>query len=301
MKLLVTGAWQGAKENLNALRAMGHEIAFLQQEKEALPVDPAWVEGVICNGLFLHHPLSDFPNLRYIQLTSAGFDRVPMDAVKARGIAIHNARGVYSAPMAEHAVWGVLSLYHQAPFFFENQAKSSWEKHRGLRELAGKTVCILGAGSVGTECAKRFRAFACRVVGVNRTVRENPAFDATLPMDALKDALAQADVVVLTLPLTDATRGLMNAERLAHMKPGAVLVNIARGAIVEEQALIETLQSHLGGAVLDVFDPEPLSPESPLWRMENVIVTPHNSFVSDGNAVRLDSLILKNLREDAHE
>ena len=295
MKLLVTGAWQGAKENMDALRAMGHEIAFLQQEKEALPVDPAWVEGAVCNGLFLHHPLSCFPNLRYIQLTSAGFDRVPMDEIRARGIEIRNARGVYSVPMAEHAVWGVLSLYHQARFFFGNQAESRWEKHRGLRELAGKTVCILGTGSVGTECAKRFRAFSCRVLGVNRTVRENPAFDAVLPMDALADALRQADVVVLTLPLTEETRGLMNAERLALMKPGAVLVNIARGAIVSERALIEALQGSLGGAVLDVFDPEPLAPESPLWTMENVIVTPHNSFVSDGNAARLNSLILGNL------
>ena len=153
MKLLITGAWQGAKEHLDALRAMGHEVAFLQQEKEALPVDPAWVEGVICNGLFLHHPLSDFPNLRYIQLTSAGFDRVPMDEVKAGGVEIRNARGVYSVPMAEHAVWGVLSLYHQAPFFLRNQAHARWEKHRGLLELAGKTVCILGTGSVGTACA----------------------------------------------------------------------------------------------------------------------------------------------------
>ena len=295
MKLLVTGAWQGAKENMDALRAMGHEIAFLQQEKEALPVDPAWVEGAVCNGLFLHHPLSCFPNLRYIQLTSAGFDRVPMDEIRARGIEIRNARGVYSVPMAEHAVWGVLSLYHQARFFFGNQAESRWEKHRGLRELAGKTVCILGTGSVGTECAKRFRAFSCRVLGVNRTVRENPAFDAVLPMDALADALRQADVVVLTLPLTEETRGLMNAERLALMTPGAALVNIARGAIVSERALIEALQGSLGGAVLDVFDPEPLAPESPLWTMENVIVTPHNSFVSDGNAARLNSLILGNL------
>ena len=300
MKLLVTGAWQGAKENMDALRAMGHEIAFLQQEKEALPVDPAWVEGVICNGLFLHHPLSVFPNLRYIQLTSAGFDRVPMDAVKARGMAIRNARGVYSIPMAEHAVWGVLSLYHQAPFFLKNQTESRWEKHRGLVELAGKTVCILGTGSVGTECARRFRAFDCRVLGLNRTVRENAAFDEALPMERLEKTLSVSDVVVLTLPLTDATRGLMNAERLEKMKPGAVLVNIARGALIEEAALIEALQANLSGAVLDVFESEPLPPESPFWTMENVIVTPHNSFVSDGNAARLNALILQNLREYAH-
>ena len=300
MNLLVTGAWQSAKENMDVLRSMGHEIAFLQQEKEALPVDPAWVEGVICNGLFLHHPIDSFPNLRYIQLTSAGFDRVPMDEIRARGIVVHNARGVYSIPMAEHAVWGVLSLYHQAPFFLKNQTESRWEKHRGLVELAGKTVCILGTGSVGTECARRVRAFDCRVLGVNRTVRENAAFDAVLPMDALSDSLSQADVVVLTLPLTEATRGLMDAERLAQIKTGAVLVNIARGALVEEAALIDALQTRLGGAVLDVFDPEPLFPDSSLWTMENVIVTPHNSFVADGNAARLKDLILKNLREYAH-
>ena len=300
MKLLITGAWQGAKEHLDALRAMGHEVAFLQQEKEALPVDPAWVEGVICNGLFLYHPLSGFPNLRYIQLTSAGFDRVPMDEVKAGGVEIRNARGVYSVPMAEHAVWGVLSLYHQAPFFLRNQAQARWEKHRGLLELAGKTVCILGTGSVGTACAERFRAFSCRVVGVNRTVRALAAFDEVLPMDALDDALARSDVVVVTLPLTDTTRALLNAGRLEKMKPGAVLVNIARGALIEETALVDALQSRLGGAVLDVFDSEPLPPESPLWTMENVIVTPHNSFDSDGNAARLDGLILKNLREYAN-
>ena len=300
MRLLVTGAWQGAKEHLDTLAAMGHEVAFLQQEKEALPVDPAWVEGAICNGLFLHHPLSGFPNLRYIQLTSAGFDRVPMDEVKAGGIEIRNARGVYSVPMAEHAVWGVLSLYHQAPFFLRNQAQARWEKHRGLLELAGKTVCILGTGSVGTACAARFRAFSCRVVGVNRTVRESAAFDEVLPVERLEKTLSDADVVVLTLPLTEATRGLMNAERLEKMKPGAVLVNIARGALIEEAALIDALQSRLGGAVLDVFDSEPLPPESPLWTMENVIVTPHNSFVSDGNAARLRDLIFANLREYAN-
>ncbi len=297
MRLLVTGAWQDAGAHLDMLTAMGHEVAFLQQEKEPLPVDPAWVEGVICNGLFLHHPIEAFTSLRYIQLTSAGFDRVPMDAVRARRITIRNARGVYSVPMAEHALWGVLSLYHQGAFFLKNQRKARWEKHRGLRELAGKTVCILGCGSVGTECAGRFRAFGCRVVGVNRTVRENAAFDAILPLTALDEALAQTDVVVITLPLTEQTRGLMNDERLAVMKPGAVLVNIARGAIVDADALLRALDENLSGAVLDVFEPEPLAPESPLWHRPDVIVTPHNSFVGDGNAARLRAVILKNLED----
>ena len=146
MNLLITGAWQGAKDHLDALRAMGHEIVFLQQEKDALPVDPAWVEGVICNGLFLHHPIESFPNLQYIQLTSAGFDRVPMDYAKAHGIEIHNARGVYSIPMAEFSIAGVLQLYKQGRFFYENQKARRWEKRRDLMELSGKTVLILGCG-----------------------------------------------------------------------------------------------------------------------------------------------------------
>ncbi len=295
MNLLITGAWQEAEAHLDELRAMGHEIEFLRQEKDALPCKGSWVEGIVCNGLFLHHELDEVPRLRYLQLTSAGLDRIPLERMRLKGVRIHNARGVYSVPMAEHAVWGVLSLYRRAPLLLKNQAEARWEKRRDLVELAGKTVCILGTGSVGTECAGRFRAFGCRVLGVNRTVREDPAFHQILPMDSLDDALAAADVAVLTLPLTEQTRGVMNAERLGRMKPGAILVNIARGALVEETALTDALQGRLGGAVLDVFEDEPLSADSPLWRMENVIVTPHNSFVGDGNAARLWAVIQENL------
>ena len=296
MKLLVTGAWQGAKTHMETLTAMGHEIIFLQQEREALPCPAAEIEGVIGNGLFLHHPLEDFTALRYIQLTSAGFDRVPMDVVHARKITVHNARGVYSIPMAEHALWGVLTLYRQGAFFVQKQAQRLWEKRRDLLELGGKTVCVLGCGSVGTACAERFRAMGCRVLGVNRTVRESTAFDAVYPFDQMDDVLAQADVVIVTLPLTDETRGLLNAARFAAMKPGAVLVNIARGALVDEGALLDALEGKLRGAVLDVFETEPLAPGSPFWDRENVLLTPHNSFVGDGNAARLDTLILENLR-----
>ena len=297
MNLLVTGAFDWTEKELNMLRAIGHKVVFMQQEKTPLPCDAAWVEGIIGNGIFLSHSIEQFTSLRYIQLTSAGFDRVPMDYVKQHGIEIHNARGVYSIPMAEFAVSGVLQLYKQSGYFHENQKAHKWEKHRGLLELFGKNVCIVGCGSVGTECAKRFKAFGCSVTGVDVKPYQNKVYDTMLPLDSLDNVLTNADVTILTLPLTEETRHFINADRFAAMKRGAVLVNIARGAIIDTNALITALNTHLGGAILDVFEEEPLEEHSPLWDMENVILTPHNSFVGDGNHERLFNLILKNLNK----
>lgn len=295
MNLLVTGAWSDGKNCISELEAMGHSVCFMQFEKDDLPCPYEWVEGVICNGLFLTHPIERFKNLRYIQLTSAGFDRVDMDYVKAHGIEIHNARGVYSIPMAEFALCGVLQLYKQAAFFRENQKQHLWEKHRGLMELADKTVLIVGCGSVGNECAKRFKAFDCKIIGVDLFPREDSLYSKILPLDKLDEALTQADIVVLTLPLTEQTKHLMDEERFSLMKDGATLVNIARGAIIDTNALINHID-RLTGAVLDVFEEEPLSTDSPLWDEQNIILTPHNSFVGDGNGERLRSIILSNLR-----
>lgn len=294
MNLLVTGAWSDGKNCISELEAMGHSVCFMQFEKDDLPCSYDWVEGVICNGLFLSHPIERFTNLRYIQLTSAGFDRVDMDYVKAHGIEIHNARGVYSIPMAEFALCGVLQLYKQAAFFRENQKQHLWEKHRGLLELSGKMVLIVGCGSVGNECAKRFMAFGCEVIGVDLFPREDSLYSEMLPLDKLDEALQQADVVVLTLPLTEQTKHLMNEERFSLMKDGATLVNIARGAIVDTTALLNHID-RLTGAVLDVFEEEPLSEHSPLWDKQNIILTPHNSFVGEGNGEKLKEIIIYNL------
>ncbi len=294
MKLLVTGAWKCTKEQLKEIERMGHSVVFMQNEKDPLPCSYEEIEGAICNGLFLSHPIEKFTSLRYIQLTSAGFDRVPMDYVQAHGIKISNARGVYSIPMAEFAISGVLQLYKQSRFFYKNQKKSVWEKHRGLLELYGKTVCIVGCGSVGTECAKRFGAFGCRVIGVDLFPRMDEAYENICALSEIDKCLAKSDVVVLTLPLTEETRYMMNETRFAAMKDGSVLVNIARGAVVDEQSLIKALDNKLLGAVLDVFEEEPLSSDNGLWEKENVIITPHNSFVGDGNAERLYRVILEN-------
>lgn len=296
MKLLVTGAWKATAEQLDALRGLGHEIVFQQQEKDPLVCPYESVEGVIANGLFLSHPIEKFTNLRYIQLTSAGFDRVPMDYVKAHGIEIHNARGVYSVPMAEHAIAGVLALYRRLHDFRAFQQQRSWEKLRDLEELNGKSVLILGCGSVGTECARRFAAFNCRVIGVD-VVSFTPdrVFQEFHLLNELDALLPQADVVVLTLPLADDTRKLMDTRRLALLKDRAVVVSISRGAVIDQAALQKEIASNRLRAVLDVFDNEPLDEASQLWTSPNAIITPHVSFVGNQNPDRLAKVILENL------
>lgn len=294
MNLLVTGAWQQATDYLEELEKE-HEVIFMQWENKELPCEYEWVEGIIGNGIFLSHPIERFKNLRYIQLTSAGYDRVPMNYVEEHQIKIHNARGVYNIPMAEFAIAGVLQLYKQARFFSNNQKNHQWIKHRDLLELNGKKVCIVGCGSVGTECAKRFSAFGCHVVGIDLYPREDEYYQEILHLKMLDDVLSQMDIIVLTLPLTEETHYLMNDGRFKQLKEGAVLVNIARGAVVDTEALIKNLDK-LGGAVLDVFEEEPLSGDSELWDREDVILTPHNSFVGENNQKRLLEVIMENLK-----
>lgn len=285
MHILITGAWQDARQHIEEIEKMGHEVCFLQYEKDNFPCEYEWVEGVICNGLFLHHPIERLTHLRYIQLTSAGYDRVPMDYVKAHGIEIYNAKGVYSIPMAEFAVAGVLSLYKKLAVFREQQKNHEWIKHRDLMELNGKMVCIVGCGDVGQECEKRFAVFGCKIVEVHRDMKN-------------LEAIKTADVVVVTIALTESARHLIKP---SEMKDGAVLVNISRGTVVDQSNLIETLLSGKISAVLDVFEEEPLPADSPLWGMENVIVTPHNSFAGNGNAERLSALIIGNIRRCLNE
>ena len=297
MRLLLTGAWAQAEAQIPTLEALGHRPVLLPQERDPLPCDPGEIEGVVCNGLFLHHPIQAFPRLRYIQLTSAGLDRVSLAEIRARGITLHNARGVYSVPMAEFALAGVLALYKQTRFFLDQQRSRRWEKRRDLGELFGRRVAILGCGSVGTECARRFAAFGCPVTGVDLFPRQDPAYAAIQPLEALDRLLPETDILILTLPLSPETRGLMDARRLGLLPPEALLVNVARGGLVEEGALCAALaEGRLAGAVLDVFETEPLPPDSPLWAMEQVLLSPHNSFVGPGNPERLTRLILENLR-----
>jgi len=165
-----------------------------------------------------------------------------------------------------------------------------------MLELNGKTVCILGCGSVGTECAKRLKAFGCKVIGADIVNREHEIFDQVVLINDVQIVLRQTDVLIITMPLTEKTVHFIDKQKIERLKPQAIVVNIARGKIIDELALIEALENRrLGGAVLDVFEEEPLDESSPIWNMDNVVLTPHNCFIGEGNASRLDKVIFKGL------
>jgi phosphoglycerate dehydrogenase-like enzyme len=295
-KLLLTGAFKYSRKQLSNLEHLGYEIVFVQDERKTLNIDVSDIDAVVCNSLFLYNDIKEFKNLRTIQLTSTGLDRVPLDYINEKGIRLFNARGVYSIPMAECAVLKILEIYKKSRVFYKNQELHKWEKQRELLELTDKTATIIGYGSVGTEIAKRLKAFGVNVISVDRQIREDECVDEALLIDDLDSALEKSDVIILTLPLTDETKHLINEDKIEVIKDDAVLINVSRGGIIDETALIESLnKDKFLGVALDVFEEEPLD-ESSLWDFENVIITPHNSFVSDKVNERLFKLMIENLK-----
>ncbi|MGB9775438.1 MAG: D-2-hydroxyacid dehydrogenase [Anaerolineae bacterium] len=240
--------------------------------------------------------LTRIPNLRWVHTISAGVDHLLFPELRDSDTILTNASGVFNVPIAETVMAYILAVVKRMPEFWALQREHRWEK-RPLRELRGLTVGIVGLGDIGTEVARLCRAFGMRVLGLRRRPALSDVADEVLPPDRLHDLLARSDFVVIAVPLTAQTRGMIGRAELAAMKPDAWLINISRGAIVDEEALVEALRAgRIGGACLDVFVEEPLPPESPLWDLPNVIITPHNSWSSPYIEEREIDLFLENLR-----
>ncbi len=297
MLMLITGAFRWTEQQIRTIESYGFTVKYSEREDSEIPFDVSAVDAAIGNWLFVHHDIRRFKNLKYIQLLSAGHDRVDEDYIKEHQIILNDARGVYSIPIAEFIVCGVLQLYKKSRFFYYNQNQKLWLKNRDITELCGKRICIVGTGSIGSETAKRFSGFTDEIYGVDLYPSERPYFKEIYPIEMLDRELGVSDVVVLTLPLTAETENMFDRHRFSMMKNGAVFVNAARGGLADENALSEALDNKLSGAVCDVFRTEPLSENSGLWEKENLIVTPHNSFVSENNADRMWSVIEKNLKD----
>ena len=238
------------------------------------------------------------PRLGWLHTSFAGTDHPVFDALLARGITITNGVGVSAPSIAGTVILYLLALSRDLPRWTRDQDARRWEPRR-FNDLAGMRLGIVGMGSIGGEVARLAAAFEMEVVGLRRHPRgDEPC--TTWTADALPELLAWADVVVVTAPLTEATRGMFDAQAFARMRPGAWFVNVGRGEVVDEAALVDALaRGHLGGAGLDVFVSEPLPHDSPLWSMPNVIVTPHSSGITERSRRRSIELFVDNFGRHA--
>lgn len=297
MKLLLTGAFSYTAEQIRELEEITGEVIYIKDERTEITTEVSDIELVVCNGLFLYNSIDRFKNLKFIQLTSAGFDRIPIEYIKSTSIRVENAKGVYSIPMAEWVILMILHFYKKSKVFYRLQTNHEWMKQRDILELNGKIAIIVGFGSVGREVAKRLRAFDLYIIGIDLVFQKSNLTDEFYTYDQLDHVLDRADILILSLPVTEKTHHFMNNERISMLKKSSILINVSRGALVDEKALINALQrKRIHGAALDAFEEEPLSSESPLWDFENVIITPHNSYTSDKTADRLYSLIKSNIK-----
>lgn len=243
------------------------------------------------------------PGIEWVHTGSAGVGSSLTPTMRKRAPVFTNSAGIHGPPMAEAVLGMMLHFTRGFDFAVRNQADGRWDTDpfyaadAPLRELSSMTVGVLGLGGIGTEVATRVRCLGAHVVGLKRTPGRGPDGVEVLVGDAgLARLLEVSDAIVVTAPDTPATRGLLDADAFARMKEGAILINVARGRIVDEAALVEALRSgRLRGAGLDVFAREPLSPDSPLWSMDRVLVTPHVSPVTDGFWRREADLVLHNL------
>jgi phosphoglycerate dehydrogenase-like enzyme len=246
----------------------------------------------------LDHVIERAPSLRWVHSISAGVDKVVTPLSRHRGLVVTNARGVFSRPIAEYVVMMCLVVARRLPQLLDLQRERTWQPLRGS-ELGGLTVGIVGYGSIGREVARLLEPFGTRIVATRRRPEQGSEGLANVEVwgvDRLDELLRTADVVVIAAPLTDETTGLIGAAQLQSMPGHAWVINIARGRLIDEVALRRALAAGwIGGAVLDVFDEEPLPPDSPLYETPNLIITPHTSWSSDRVLARSIDLFVANL------
>lgn len=309
-RALVTIPTGERHRNLLQQAAPGWEFRFRGTDtlvcapQEALPGQPVTQEDVDWAQVILGNVpaamLHGSPALEWLQTNSAGVEPYIQPGVLAGDTLLTNATGAYGLAIAEHMLGMLLELFKKLELYRDAQKSGAWQSQGAVKAVYGSTVLVLGMGDIGGEFAARCKALGAKVIGVRRSPRPCPEYaDEVHLLEDLDSLLPQADVVAVTLPGTDATRGLMSRERLAKMKEGAVLLNVGRGFIVDTEALCDALErGHLSGAGVDVTDPEPLPPTHRLWNIPTAVVTPHISgfYHLRETHERIVGIFLENLR-----
>ena len=272
----------------------GETIHAFYSPQEAMEVLPD-AEIILTFGRLDRDLLKTCRSLKWVFSMSAGVEKLPLAELREMGVTVTNARGIGGSQIAEQTMGMIIAFNRCLNRCARNQLQKRWE-FLPVGELTGETLCIIGAGSIGKEMASKAKAFDMKVIGLKRHPETLEYFDAVWPIDKLHQALQQADYSVLITPLTDETYHLIGPEEFRVMKRSSIFINVSRGDTVDETALIEALQNgSIAGAGLDVFHEEPLPPDSPLWDMENVMITPHNAGVSPRYITRIIDLFLASL------
>lgn len=294
MKVLFT-----VKQNENDLQKikdLGYDVLYIPENKIYNTEQTDDADVLVTYNPFNSLDISKMKNLKYIMLTSVGFDQLPMDKVLNQGIMVTNNKGGYSIPIAEWIVMCILEIYKNSKVFYKNQSEKIWHLDYHLDEIDGKTIGFLGTGTIASEAAKRLIPFGVRVLGYNTNGRDVEFFNKCYAKDQMDEIFKNSDVVVATMPCTKETEKIIDKSKFDLMKDNSIFINVGRGKIVNQKDLENSLDKFKGVA-LDVFESEPLDKDSILWSAENVKVTSHNSWVSVKNKIRTSNLIYSNLEK----
>jgi phosphoglycerate dehydrogenase-like enzyme len=269
------------------------EVAFAatpEEERELLPGAP-----VVTGHEIDEERLEIAENLQYFACIYAGTGHLPLDALEERGVAVTNASGVHGPNIAEHALGAILSFARDFPEAFRRKERREWRSFPTY-ELQNSTVAVVGLGAIGAATVERLDAFGVHTVGVRHSPEKGGPTDEVYGFDEINPAVADADYVVLACPLTDETEGLIDDAVFQTLPTDAVIVNVARGKVVDTDALLSALRGNaIRGAALDVTDPEPLPEDHELWGFDNVLVTPHNAGHTPNYFERMADIVERNL------
>lgn len=289
---------------LKRLRGAEPDLRLVAFDAESWPEAASSAEALLTWSLEppeIELALARAPGITWVQSDFAGVGNLLIPPVLERDIALCNASGAHARPIAEWVLMLMLAFSKRVPALLDLKARRAWVDHRS-DEIGGKTVGIVGPGQIGREVARLARAAGMRTLAVRRRAGGPQAsavehIDTVYPRERLGDMAAEADFLVVTAPLTDETHGLIGRAALARLKPTAYLINVGRGPVVDEAALIEALRERrIAGAGLDVFETEPLPPESPFWTLDNVILSPHSCDHTPHTDDRVVDIILDNVR-----
>lgn len=288
--------------NIREIRSVSPEVQVRKESKDSALIDAVGEAEILFTGEANREMITAAPKLRWIHYWGAGVDRFLSIPKVARGsVILTNSSGIHSIQISEHVIALMLIFTRKLKEFILFQNDGVWhvpDETYIFDELKGKTVGIVGLGSIGSEIAKKAKCFGMTVLATRRTITAKPAFvDELLPSYDLKRLLEESDFVVISAPLTSKTKGMIGAQEFANMKRTAYIINIARGEIIQQNELISALkQKKIAGAGLDVFETEPLQPNSDLWHMKNVIITPHVAGETVHYYERTTKIFCENLR-----